>query len=697
MGVATLKSKEVTLPTTAVERKLKLPKVVEALKYIREVEEETEFPTSAMMQVIKYGKTFKRVAEIVEYNLNRFDEVMRKIEENSRKMRLSKTYYRHWWEKPSVYVPKEDVEEILKPLDNLGLGEFKFYKELRTNLKISEAVLDYVEKGRVIGKMFYDEKENKLVILSSVISSTGLGKYYTMFLLKPSEEGLEAKFFCTCPWAKGDTLSRDGRNIPPEYTSLCKHGIATLFYYYPEITTYIKLYEDGKLSKINYATLLGIVKKKFDETVSKMENYIGKNSGALEVVTSNVAYILTREVYRKLHKLGNFEKLVPSFEALGIINKELWNSIEVKRRIVGKPQETVKTKGVDIREFLKKLRELGIYDRLDEFKKILNGLQGSRKTTLYTKALLAGLVLGSDLETDPVIVSVVGDPGTGKTLTVEGLGKLLGIRTIVVERDVTAEMLKHEVLREVSKRISKYFEFFRSIVEAKIPESKRNDARRFFEEFVEKTVTVVGTASKKELKRLSKHFAEAFASLYGISSEKAKVKIGKLFYAVMLQNKKLYETYSKGKAVERKALDVRREMLERVAELGLIVTPEEKENVNSGSVRWEVLETSAGYKVRIKIDLHYLIRKCEGNLEKIVEIIDALEKLGNIRIETERPVPSRSDNLTESDHSCKRQWENHAYSYFCCYRYSLWKYLWRSNPKRSQKSGNALFKCSGRI
>jgi len=621
------------------EAEKQLLKLFEAYKALHEAPKEVEKPSSVMLQILKYGKTFKRVVEHVEYDISEFDKVLKKVMARSDVINLSKNFYGPKWTTPDVRVPKEDVESLLDPLNGQGLGDFTFKQDLNYNEKFHEAIDAYVARGKVMGKVVFDEARNRLVVMSSVVSGHSLGLYYQLFILEPEGNEVKTYFLCSCPWALGHTHDRRGKPIPPEATSLCKHGIATLFYFYPEIAAYVKLASEGRLSKEEFGKLVPEVRKAFDEVQKRVEEYVNRNPDARGVVISNVAYAITRELYKKFHELGSPKKLLPDDPTLSLM-PELWDGVKVVRKeTITSTDMTQPSSGgaKKITHVLTKLEELKIYDRLSLLEELLNGLQGSRISTLYTKALLAGLVLGSDLETDPVLVSVVGDPGTGKTLTAEGLARLIGIRSLVIEKDVEASVVKEEAREVVKENLKRFQEFFEKVVEPKVPAERRDEARKFFEEYLDKASSLASEGNTKTLIKLSKQFAETFSTLYGVKSGELKLNIAKLFYSIAKFYRKVYETYMSSEVVERRALEERRKLLELVAKYGLITRPEAKEEMNSGSVRWEIQETAKGYKIRVILDLHYVLRKFNGDIMKLMDAVKEFEKAGNVFIKTEVP------------------------------------------------------------
>jgi len=614
-----------------------IAKLFEAYNTLHTLPKESTAPSSVMLQILKYGKTFKRIVERVEYDISEFDKVLESIVVRSRVIDLSKSFYSPKWVEPDVKIPKEDVEEILKPLSNLGLGDFSFKQDLRYNEKFFEAIDAYVEKGKVMGKIVFDESKKRLIVITTTVSTQGIGFYYQLFLLEPTENSMKVSFLCTCPWALGHTTDRRGKLIPAEFTSLCKHGIATLFYFFPEIATYVKLVSESRLSKENFERLLPEIRKVFDEVQKRIEEYLDRNPNARGVVISNVAYAITRELYKKFQEIGLAKKIVPDDHVLPLF-LDLWDSIKVVRKeTVIEEKKFADKESVDITPIITKLQELKIYDRLSTLEEILNGLQGSRISTLYTKALLAGLVLGSDLETDPVIVSVVGDPGTGKTLTAEGLARLIGVRSLVIEKDVEESVVKQEAMEVMRENLKRYLSFFEKVIEPKIPAEKREEARKFLEEYLDKATNIASEKNTRALVKLSKQFAETFASLYGVESRGLKLSIAKLFYTIVKFYRKTYESYVSREALERKALEERRKLLQLVAKYGLISRPEDKEELNSGSVRWEILETARGYRIRVLIDLHYALRRFGGDVQKLIELMDEFGKIGSVYIRTEIP------------------------------------------------------------
>jgi len=621
------------------EAERQIVKLFEAFNSLHNLPKESSAPSSVMLQILKYGKTFKRIVERVEYDISEFDKVLGNILARSRVIDLSKTFYSPKWTEPDVKVPKEDVEEMFKPMNALGLGDFSFKQDLKYNEKFYEAIDTYVEKGKVMGKVVFDESKNRLIVMANTVSTQGVGFYYQMFLLEPSEDKnvIKVSFLCTCPWALGHTTDKRGKLIPPEFTSLCKHGIATLFYFYPEIATYVKLASEGRISKENFEKLLPQVRKAFDEVQKRVEEYLDRNPNARGVVISNVAYAVTRELYKKFQEIGLPKKMVPDDHILPLF-PDLWDSIKVIRKeAVVEEKKFTDKEAVDITPIITKMHELKIYERISLLEEVLNGLQGSRISTLYTKSLLAGLVLGSDLETDPVIVSVVGDPGTGKTLTAEGLARLIGIRSLVIEKDVEESVLKQEALEIMRENLKRYSSFFEKVIEPRLPAEKREEARKFLEEYLDKAVNIASERNTKTLIKLSKQFAETFASLYGVKDRDLKLSIAKLFYSIVKFYRKMYESYVSREALERKALEERRKLLQLVASYGLISRPEDKEELNSGSVRWEILETARGYKIRVLIDLHYALRRFGGDVQKLAEAIKEFGKEGNVYIRTEIP------------------------------------------------------------
>jgi len=626
------------------EEKAGFAKVIEILALLNRVAERAKAtPSSIMLQVIKYGKTFKRVIEEVEVDYSAFEKAYRDFTSRVRSgqgsvIRLLKTSYRHGWtEKASV--PPSDLEAIVEPLHKLGIADFTFKDELKVNTFFSEAVETYIKQEKVSGVSLYNDADNSLTLYSRVRGATGVGDYYVLLRFEPTGSNkVDVIFFCTCPWAQGVTTDRRGRKIDPEYTSMCKHGIATLFYFFPEILAHLKIAKEGRLSKGEFISTLEKTREAFKEFEKRLDEYVARHPENVEAVFSNTAYLMWREFFNEFSKLGEMKKVVVSTSLLPLLD-EMWRNLSIKKRVkeVGEAGEQVAVSTNEVLRVMKEIEKAGIYDKLESLKELLNGLQGSKVTTLYTKALLASLILGSDLESDPVIVSVVGSPGTGKTLTATGLGRLVGTTTLVVEREVSREELIEEASELLSEKMSRYLEVFRKIVEPKLPPERRGEAEKFFTEASKSLVDVAVKGTGKEVAKLVKEFAGAFAALYGLQDDKAAKAVAKLLYSVAKVQREAYKRFLTTRALKRKALEVRRELLRSLGELGLLSNPDEKENVNAGAVRWEALETLKGYTVRIYVDLHYLVSRFGGSAEKVAEVLQKVSRLGKAYVKQETP------------------------------------------------------------
>ncbi|MEM4584659.1 MAG: hypothetical protein QW611_06750, partial [Ignisphaera sp.] len=392
------------------------------------------------------------------------------------------------------------------------------------------------------------------------------------------------------------------------------------------------------------------VSEAYDEFKSRLDEVVKKfphdpqtppeKETPLRVIYSNIVYLFTREFWESLegkdepeeYILSDVKKLAPSVSHLHEF-ESLWKSLSL--RTVEVVEESYASRsGASIETLstaLTKIEKLGIYERLYKVRKILNGLQGSMIDTPYTYSILASLILGSNLGTDPIIVSSYGDPGTGKTLTAIGLGEIVGFRSLVIERDISTEDVLNEAKNMVSKRIERYIEFFEKIVLPKVPREKVKEASDFFRKSIEEIVASITSDNIRDVSKIAKRLAEVFTNLYGVSDTRTVRTLAKLYISLMKLARNLYLDHVSSKAVERKVLDERRAILIKLQELGLISSADEKEKFNSGAVRWDIQQTIFGYRILVYIDLHYLYSKLGGNKERILKVLEELSRLGRIR------------------------------------------------------------------
>ena len=609
-----------------------LSSVLSLFHSLKQAPKTSRYVSSVFLQIAQYGKAFKRVIEEVEVDTSNLNKLLDKLFSSSTSMRLSKTIYKHKWRGISASITKEAVESILEPLAKTGVGDFSFKTELRYNEKFEEAFRSYVYENRVTGKLHVDDR--RLIVLSRVASKTYMGEYYTIYVVDIEPDTTRLSFLCTCPWARGETSDSSGRQIPAEYTSMCKHGIATLFFYFPEIMAFLIASKGGRVVKSIYGEKVAEIRSAFKKVVENLQKYMENDDTNSRVIISNVVYVLVREIYRRVYENGYAVKYVPSIDALPVA-KEVWEKGIVVKRVARRVEGAQpKQETINVEYVIEAARRAGLYERLKMLEELLNGLQGSRSSTLYTRALLAGVVIGSDLESDPVIVSVVGDPGTGKTLSAEGLSKLIGIRSIVVEREVDVSSVRGEFERRAASQASRLLEFFARAIEPAIPEEKRQAARKFYEELLNKTPLV--SARARALARLAKKLALLFSDLYGVRGKTTRSRLARLFYETLKIQREVFASTVKN-LVERKALEARRELLAVAAQLNLVSRPEDKEEHNSGAVRWEIEEVPTGYRIRLVIDLHYLLRRFNGDPTLVREVVNKLSRYGRVYVRTEIP------------------------------------------------------------
>ncbi|MEM1694285.1 MAG: hypothetical protein QXH21_08220 [Ignisphaera sp.] len=648
--------KEVRIPSNVAD-------TINILHLVRSAAREKPTPSSIMLQILFYGDTFKRVVTKVEIDYNEFEKKYASLFDRLSATRsivepTKRSYYdRFWIDVKTVDTAKvqQSLDYLLEPLRNLG-GDLRLRGTPKFNWKFSEAVEAYVFQERIEGVSFFNKSNNSLTIYSKIkgkqikqtISDTFVD-FYVLLRLEPTGDGVRVVYGCTCPHSRGETRDSRDRSIPASYTGMCKHVLATLFYFFSNVYAYTLAYRRGLSEKSYTETLIHVsdayerFKSRLDEVVKEFphdQQSPPEEETPLRVLYSNVVYLLVREFWELLEGRGGSEqpilrevkKLVPSVSHLYEFDS-LWKSLSI--RTVSTVEESVVSRQEihhgDLSTILSKVEKLGIYERLFRVRKLLNGLQGSVEDTSYTRSILAALILGSNLGTDPIIVSSYGDPGTGKTLTATGVGELVGFRSLVIERDVSVEDVLNEARSAVRRRIERYVEFFEKVVLPKVPREKVEEASNFFRISIEDTVSAITFNELKDISKVANRFAEAFASLYGVENRKTVVALAKLYLSLMKLARKLYLEQVSGKAIERKVLDERRAMLSKLQELGLISSADEKEKFNSGAVRWDIQQTTFGYRILVYIDLHYLYSKLGGDKERILKVLEELSRLGRIR------------------------------------------------------------------
>lgn len=631
---------------------------------------ERRIPSSIMLQVLMYGDTFKRVVTTVSVDYGRFEEEYRRFASEMMKARCaiptaSRSFYNRYWVEPKTMdeqKAREYISYVVEPLKSLPDVNFGLSGPVRFNWKFSEVVETYVFQERIEGVCFFNDGNSSLTVFSKIRGSQQrmtvpdvFVDYYVLLRLEPAPGGgLSVVYSCTCPHARGETRDSRGRNIPPEVVGMCKHVIASLFYFFPNVFAYLLAYREGGVSRGNYERMLRVTTEAYDafkarlDEVSKELGGIPKNAQPseetpLRVVYSNASYLIFREFWSLLTTgvngdppLSQAVKIAPTVSHLHLY-EQLWRSLSIT------VSETVEdysgqqpSRTADLRSAIGSVEQTGLFRRLDTLRSILNGLQGAVEDTPYTKALLAALVLGSNLYTDPTIVSSYGDPGTGKTLTASMLGELVGIRSVVVEKEVTHEDLLLASRRDISRRVEKLMGFFERLVLRRVPPERAEEARKLFADAASELSELAVSGDVRELASAAKRFADMFSELCGVDSKKLRLSVAKLLLSFMKLAKKAYAEQSSKEALESRVVEERRNMLRRLQELGLISSAEEKERFNSGAVRWEVLQTASGYRIMVYVDLHYLFSKFMGDRGKIAGVLDELSKIGRLRVETQK-------------------------------------------------------------
>ncbi|MEM3964775.1 MAG: hypothetical protein QW584_03530 [Thermofilaceae archaeon] len=637
--------------------------VVDVLQLARSAAREKAVPSSIMLQVLLYGDTFKRIVTRVEVNYDEFEKkyasLFEKLSANRSVVEPTRrSYYdRFWVDVKTVDASKvqQTIDYLLEPLRSIG-ADMRLRGVPKFNWKFSEAVEAYVFQERIEGVSFYNRSSNSLTIYSRVRGrqvrqtlSDAFVDFYVLLRLEPTGGGVRVVYGCTCPHSRGETRDSRDRSIPASYTGMCKHVLATLFYFFPNVYAYALACRRG-LSEKSYAEALSHVSDAYERFKSRLDEVVKgfphdrqsppEEETPLRVVYSNVAYLFIREFWESLEGrdgseqpiLREVKKLVPSVSHLYEFDY-LWKSLSLRTVEVveesGAPRSEVPTETLSTA--LARVEKIGTYERLYKVRRLLNGLQGSMEDTPYTRSIIAALILGSNLGTDPIIVSSYGDPGTGKTLTATGVGELVGFRSLVVERDVSTEDVLSEAKSMVSKRVERYMEFFEKVVLPRVPRERAEEASDFFRKSVEEIVTSITSDDLRDASKVAKRLAEAFASLYGVSSGRTVASLARLYLSLMKLARKLYLDHASGEAVKRKVLDERRVMLTKLQELGLISSADEKEKFNSGAVRWDIQQTTFGYRILVYVDLHYLYSKLGGDKERISKVLEELSRLGRIR------------------------------------------------------------------
>lgn len=653
--------------------KLPFEETVEVLDTIRaSTAGVRRIPSSIMLQVLFYGDTFKRVVSKVEVNRGEFEKKYESLVD-----RLSKggwvvspsfrhSYYDRFWEDIKTESPstvRERVNSILEPLNSIHPTEFQLRYTPKFNWKYSEAIETYVFQERMEGVSFFNSSNRTLTLYFKVRGSQPrmtvsdvMVDYYVLIRLEGTPDGgINVVYGCTCPHARGETKDSRGNNIPPAVTGMCKHVIAGLFYFFPNIFAFIESARKGLTEKAYEEELQRIseryeaFKSRLDDVIKSLMGDVSKPSNEetpSRAILSNVVYLMYKGFWGRLQTMINdsslllrsVKKLVPPVSMLYEF-ESLWRTLSPKVVEVSEeeaaPQQTKPLREV-LTHSIAKIEKMGVYERLNQVRSLLNGLQGSVEDTPYTRSLTVSLILGSNLFTDPIVVSSCGDPGTGKTLTVLGLGELVGFNSLVVEREVSAEDVLNEAKRMVAKRVERYASFFEKVILPKVPKEKSEEASEFFRKFVEEIVSSVTADEIKDLAAVSKRMAESFASLYGVESRKAVLALARLYLSLMKLSRKVFLEYSSGKALERKVIEERRAMLSKLQELGLISSADEKEKFNSGSVRWDVQQTSLGYRILVYVDLHYLLSRFKGDRAKIERVVEELSNLGSLKYVREK-------------------------------------------------------------
>lgn len=624
-------------------------------------------PSSIMLQVLLYGDTFKRVITSVDVNVEEFERKYTGLLTNlSRSLGIVEpytkhTYYDRFWAEPKLCDPvkvQNIVNKALEPLNGVCKADFGLKTTPKFNWKFSEAFETYVFQERIEGVSFFNGATRSLTVFFKVrgaqprmSASDVMVDYYALIRLESTPDGrVNVVYGCTCPHARGETKDSRGKPIPPEVTGMCKHVIAGLFYFFPNIFAFISAAKKGKLNNSTYSEELRSIselyesfKNNIDNVIKNLKNDLSKppnEETESRVIMSNVVYLLYREFWNSLQSeeskdplLRNVRKLVPPVSMLHEF-ESLWKALSP--RIVDIKEEAVQTAGGKptsevLSQAIARMEKLGLYERLNTVRELLNGLQGSVEDTPYTRSILSSLILGSNPLTDPIIVSSCGDPGTGKTLTAVGVGELVGFSSLVVEREISAEDIIGEAKNMVAKRVERYVDFFEKVVLPKVPKEKAEEASEFFRRSIEDITTAVTTDEVRDLSKVARGLAETFSALYGVESKRAVVALSKLYLSLMKLARRVYLEYSTGRALERKVVEERRRMLQKLQEVGLISSAEEKEKFNSGSVRWDVQQTATGYRVLVYVDLHYLLARYKSDKAKIEKVVEELSKLGEVR------------------------------------------------------------------
>lgn len=618
-------------------------------------------PSSTLLQLMLYGETFNVVTVNVEIDYSEFTSLYKKLYENLVNAgtvippALRGFYYSRFWRTP-VSMSQEDVaklvNEIAEPVRNawtLQTSSFSLGKGGNYNPKFAEVLETYVMQERIHGYSFYDPADRSLTVYAKIRGSQktmdlsdALTDYYVLLRLEPQR----IVYGCTCPHSRGETRDRNGRPIPPEFTGMCKHVLAALYHFAPIVFAYLS---SPKYEKSFIEERLVVLRQAFDEMNKRAKEKINALAASSQtnpqspdeetparVVLSNLVYLVFKGLADYVDHFNlHVVKLAPSTKHLHEF-ENLWNSIKViqKEGAAEGKQDATASDASQLAEMINTLEKNGLYNRIEELRGILNGLQGSMITTPYTDALLCGCVLGSNLYTDPVIVASVGDPGTGKTLTASMLGELVGFRSIVIEREVSATDVVSEAKQRLEHRLTRILNLFERVIAPKIPDSSRDEARRIYREILSECLSM-HDLTPEAAKKMSLKLADLLASSIGLD-QRLKSAVAKTFYEAMRYSAKMYSEYSSGRALKARVVEARREMLEVLEKAGIISSAEEKEKLNSGSVRWDVLQTADGYKILVYIDLHYLLSKYSSKPDLLVEKLKEISGIGKTSLVVQR-------------------------------------------------------------
>jgi len=572
---------------------------------------------SAVVMVFEAGEAPVRVFEEVSVRDAGFGEALSSLLSSAERHGFVRSPYRHAWEEARVgdhAALAGVIEHVVEPLAREAGLDLGFRgSRVGYNWAYDEAAL-YLGEGRVVAKVF-SPGPGRLYIVSETSSRNQPRTYYQLVALETSGERPSIAFACTCPWASGESVDRRGRPVSPEYSSTCKHLLALLYHTSPEVLAFLHSAagrgERGELAE-RYRKALEEVDRRYREALR------GLPEEAAAALRSNLIYFVVRRgVLSELAEKASAVKLVAPEHAL----KGLYSSIEVVRSARAEGHQYA-VEVADAEALISFAREHGVYARLDRARDLLNRLQGSARDTLYTKALIAALILASNATKPPTILSVVGDPGTGKTITSTELAEMVGTRYLVVRAHIDPSEVAKGLASEAREVLEKY--------KRAAEEVAGSEAAEALEEMYRDLERVVSASGSPPA--IPPGFVESYLSR--VPGER-RARAAMVLHTAASHLASLVAKAHDPSSVEAAARGVREEVLRVLERHGVIGSAAEKLEYNGGSVKWRVSRRDGGYEVAVYVATHYLLPLFSYGPERIRRLVEELSRLGEVYIAVE--------------------------------------------------------------